>query len=64
MDAANADEEAMMAAMGLQGFGTTKVCRSFNLLRYIIHLILRESTSKEIKKASSISRRSGHGVST
>ncbi|KAG1905933.1 uncharacterized protein F5891DRAFT_1138833 [Suillus fuscotomentosus] len=24
MDAANADEEAMMAAMGLQGFGTTK----------------------------------------
>lgn len=64
MDATNADEEDMMAAMGLTGFGTTKVCWSFNLLRYTIYLILRESASRETKKASSISRRSGHGVST
>jgi hypothetical protein len=64
MDATNADEEGMMAAMGLKGFGTTKVCWSFNLLRSIIYLILRESTSRETKKVSSISRRPGHGVST
>ncbi|OJA14832.1 hypothetical protein AZE42_00784 [Rhizopogon vesiculosus] len=30
MDATNADEEAMMAAMGLAGFGSTKVCSSSN----------------------------------
>jgi hypothetical protein len=64
MDATNADEEGMMAAMGLKGFGTTKVCRSINFLRHGIHLILRASTSREIKKASPISRRLGHGVST
>lgn len=32
MDETNVEEEAMMAAMGLAGFGTTKVCWSSNLL--------------------------------
>ena len=30
MDATNADEEAMMTAMGLAGFGSTKVCSFSN----------------------------------
>lgn len=34
MDATNADDEAMMAMMGLQGFGTTKVSHAL----YMKHL--------------------------
>jgi hypothetical protein len=52
MDVANEDDSAMMAMMGLSGFGTTKAWSSYLLLRSDANTALyRENRSKVIRKA-------------
>lgn len=65
MDDTNPDDEAMMAMMGLSGFGTTKVryarYRCPHCLTYSNHI--RENMSKATRKVQWISRRCEPGVS-
>jgi hypothetical protein len=53
MEAVNEDDEAMMAIMGMTGFGSTKVIWPLRPYRIfsIVTLAVRVSTSLEIKTA-------------
>lgn len=64
MEAVNDDDEAMMAMMGLTGFGSTKVqsphfCHVFLLLIPLA----RVSMSSETKRVQPMSRNHEHGDS-
>lgn len=66
MDATNGDDEAMMAMMGLSGFGTTKVrfIHQEGAVGDCPDLRTRASTSRATKMVRPMSRRCGRGVST
>lgn len=66
MDDTNQDDEAMMAMMGLSGFGTTKVCPFVSPLVQLSKEInqLRVNASRAIKRVRQTSRRYGHGANT
>lgn len=60
----NGDDAAMMAMMGVSGFGSTKVMFKYHFSSNICSLFIRESMWQEIKKVVPVSRKSGHGVNT
>ena len=64
MEAVNDDDEAMMAMMGMTGFGSTKVRVPLRPCGVTLILFCRASTSPEIKRAPPMSRNSEHGDST
>ena len=64
MDAVNQDDEAMMATMGIIGFGSTKVWVSSASTYKYLEIFHRGSTSKETKRVPQKSRKSELGGST
>jgi U4/U6.U5 small nuclear ribonucleoproteins len=65
MEAVNDDDEAMMAMMGLTGFGSTKVVLSGSLPSFPrLTLLVRANTSLEIKTVLLTLRSHEHGDST
>lgn len=64
MDTVDQDEEAMMALMGIGGFGSTKV-RVFSMWPYqYLRIFHRGSTLKGTKRVLQRLRKSGRGDST
>lgn len=65
MEEDNAAEEAMMAMMGVTGFGSTKVLTKDSPVElYLKAKFTRASMSLVIKKAMQISRKPEPGVNT
>ena len=64
MDATNDDDAAMMAMMGLTGFGSTKVCISYQILTVSCSMLCRANMSTATKRAELTSRKCAPGVNT
>ena len=64
MDVVNQDDEAMMAAMGIAGFGSTKVRMSSIRVCQDLTTVRRGNTSTGTKRAPQRLRKSGRGDST
>lgn len=62
MDDVKDDEGAMMAAMGLSGFGSTKVSGDPFYFGRLLILFIRASQLQATRKVLPISRRRVHGV--
>ena len=62
MDATNDDEATMMAAMGLAGFGSTKVSVYLSYVpNPFPYAIYRVNTFRAIRRGHLMSRRCAHG---
>ena len=66
MEDVNEDDAAMMAMMGVSGFGSTKVCASClcDIFAHITYNVCRVRRLWATKKVLWTSRSSGHGVNT